>query len=70
MTARRIVEELGRGPLARQEWRDIGEDGDCVNCPIRRDVEEIETRNGNVLLVILTAMAVGGLIGFLVGVSL
>lgn len=64
----RVLSEVGKGPLPRQEWTDA--ECDYVNCPIRQDVEQIEMHNGNVILVILTAMAVGMLIGFLVGVSL
>jgi hypothetical protein len=65
VTARRIVEEVSKGPLGRLEWTDA--ECDYVSCPLRNDVERIETSNGNVMLVVIGALIVGAVIGFGIG---
>lgn len=51
----------------KDEWSDYMT---CADCPVRLDVDRAESRNGNVMVVMMGAMFVGALIGFLVGVLL
>jgi hypothetical protein len=69
MNARKIIAEIGKDPLPRQVWgNECDQNGaDCVNCPARLDVERIEVRNGNIVLTLLVALAVGMAIGYMIG---
>ena len=69
MNAQKIIGEIGKGPLQRQEWGNScdQDECECATCPARIDAERIEVHNGNVVLVLLVAFVVGMAIGIVVG---